>query len=831
MHGPYLESGESLVLTTDRISLDNQIYEAMLTTRNLILIDSTNARFEPRIIPLATIRSVRSGKAATSEPVIILTLQLPDETNPGTRIIIFIQEPLENRKHDRDLWVQKLIELSISGRVEHVQDMTASVSNGKGIQPSVRHWLAPEAIRPRKENFPVSPPPRDIIIVMDEPEPAAVPEILPVNEITDESHEKTGDESVFAPPGEDSGNGDEDGIGFSDIPALTAEPEEQPVPEPVMHDSREEGNETAPDEVSVPAPLVTPPPSQKVTEPAGSLAATIRAAVRSLASQREQPTVPDSGIPAGLDGKSNAPPIRRTSLLPEKTDVSPVTECTEEQATPSAPDIQEHLSAFEEIERGVRISSQIPEIQIESTKVDEPPAIPESPIPDLQQLDSQSDILEPLDVNVQPAIPEPPIPDLQQLDSQSDIQEPLDVNVQPAIPEPPIPDLQLQDNQTDILEPLDVNVQPVIPESPIPDLQQLDSRTDILEHPDVNVQPAIPEPPIPDIQQLDSRTDILEHPDVNVQPAIPESPIPDIQQLDSRTDILEHPDVNVQPAIPESPIPDIQQLDSRTDILEHPDVNVQPAIPESPIPDLQQLDSQSDILEHPDVNVQPAIPEPPIPDIQQLDSRTDILEPLEGDIQNIANDEVKQTPVGGAKEPKITTQAGGPIPPASTVPTRARSLLIAGGVVLCLMLVVIAAILLQPGIQPQDYEPVTVVPTTVTATIPTTTTAIIKATVPLEGVGVRIVSTAYYTGQAGNPGYLQPVSGPGERYISMHNNNGLVQVSVEKQEYTNDELLVEIYSNGTLITSRSTTVPRGSVDMLIDPATGNPPGIDTDKSP
>ncbi|HII98060.1 MAG TPA: hypothetical protein HA272_02050, partial [Methanoregula sp.] len=177
MSGPYLMSGESIVLTTDRVSLDRVIWEAMLTTRQLILTDSENARYAPRVISLAGVSTVRSGKAATGEPVIILTHQQPDEDAPETSILTFMQEPLESRKHDRDNWVKKLIELSVSSRAEHISTETAPA--GSGMRPSVRRWVAPDISRPRPENFPAPEPPRETEITIDEPEPVVIPKIYP----------------------------------------------------------------------------------------------------------------------------------------------------------------------------------------------------------------------------------------------------------------------------------------------------------------------------------------------------------------------------------------------------------------------------------------------------------------------------------------------------------------------------------------------------------------------------------------------------------------------------------------------------------------------------
>ncbi len=60
--GPYLESGESIILTTDRIRVNSVQYDMLLTTRNLILVDVGHTRFQPLMYPLLSILSVKGGK-------------------------------------------------------------------------------------------------------------------------------------------------------------------------------------------------------------------------------------------------------------------------------------------------------------------------------------------------------------------------------------------------------------------------------------------------------------------------------------------------------------------------------------------------------------------------------------------------------------------------------------------------------------------------------------------------------------------------------------------------------------------------------------------------
>jgi hypothetical protein len=611
MSGPYLESGESIVLTTDRVSIDNVVYEAMLTTRQLILIDSLHVRFEPSTIPLTAIQSVRSGKAATGEPVVIVTLQGTEEGVAGSRFIIFLQEPLENRKHDRDLWVKKLIELSLSGRVTRGATEELPAEREGGMRPSVRRWTAPEITRPRPDNFPVQDASRDVIVTMDDPAPGTIPEIFPTIPMVAQTPEKPGNENGPELSWEADTEEAEDGP--ENFGSVATEPEDLEVNRLDLHDSGDGEQTTAPAEPVDHEPSLFAPPHANSEDAAGSLTASILAAVQSLTGRREQPRTiaPGAGIADGEKEDTPVTPVRRTSLLPEDMDEFPVAEYHEEPATVPTRDppvIQERLPVFDEIERIVRAPSHLPESLTELPTEEVPATTPVTEVPVLSE--------------------------------------------------------------------------------------------------------------------------------------------PEVQRLLSEYS----PDETVQ---------------------------------------------------------------------------------------KLSVGEEKQVPVRGPEEP---APAGSSSAHPLTGPAGIHPLLIAGGAILILLLV-IAAILVLPGLHPQSFQPVTVAPVSIPATTtmptPTITTGVIPdmtptaipvispATVPHDGVWVRIVSAAYYTGQAGNPGYMEPVSGPGEKFVRMFHSNGLVQVSVAKQEYVKEELLVEIYSNGTLVASRSTTTPMGTVDLLIDPTTGNPPGIAT----
>jgi hypothetical protein len=49
-------------------------------------------------------------------------------------------------------------------------------------------------------------------------------------------------------------------------------------------------------------------------------------------------------------------------------------------------------------------------------------------------------------------------------------------------------------------------------------------------------------------------------------------------------------------------------------------------------------------------------------------------------------------------------------------------------------------------------------------------------------------------------------------------------VQIQKPDNSGDTLTVEIYRNGDVISLRNVSIPMGSIELLIDAKTGNPPG-------
>lgn len=111
MSGLYLEDGETFVVTTHRISVDFTLYDLMLTSKNLILFDSSQTTINLQKISLSTVLAVNAGKTATEEPVITLTFvknQGGDGSLPMN--LVFSQNAGEQRKAERDDWIKRFME-------------------------------------------------------------------------------------------------------------------------------------------------------------------------------------------------------------------------------------------------------------------------------------------------------------------------------------------------------------------------------------------------------------------------------------------------------------------------------------------------------------------------------------------------------------------------------------------------------------------------------------------------------------------------------------------------------------------------------------------------
>jgi len=109
MGSPYLNSDESMILSTHNILIDAAISEVILTNRRLLIVDSGNVRFKHKEMPFAAIETVTTMESGSGDPAISLAVfARSGGTTPMQ--LVFSQQPRSQRILERDEWAQKIKE-------------------------------------------------------------------------------------------------------------------------------------------------------------------------------------------------------------------------------------------------------------------------------------------------------------------------------------------------------------------------------------------------------------------------------------------------------------------------------------------------------------------------------------------------------------------------------------------------------------------------------------------------------------------------------------------------------------------------------------------------
>ena len=200
-------------------------------------------------------------------------------------------------------------------------------------------------------------------------------------------------------------------------------------------------------------------------------------------------------------------------------------------------------------------------------------------------------------------------------------------------------------------------------------------------------------------------------------------------------------------------------------------------------------------------------------------------EPVAESNKDVINkdDELVVSPPPNADSVPAAISPAVPKIPKSTYPTVQITAIVIVILVVLGVAVISSFNLLNPG----ETPPPIVMPIVTVQPTPTP----VPTLVPSDGVWVRIEYPGTFIGEVGNPEIMHPAYGSGVRIYKILWSDRTVHASAQKQENTGDALTIEIYNNGTLIKRSSTRVPMGSVDILIDPTTGQPPGFKPGSTP
>ncbi len=111
-----------------------------------------------------------------------------------------------------------------------------------------------------------------------------------------------------------------------------------------------------------------------------------------------------------------------------------------------------------------------------------------------------------------------------------------------------------------------------------------------------------------------------------------------------------------------------------------------------------------------------------------------------------------------------------------------------------------------PLTTPTPVPTTEVLPTPVLSPV---STAPPKYLIPDKGVWVRLQYPGNYIGYVGSKGLYKQVNSTGEQYLQLPIVTGMIDGSIEKQDGSTDNLIVEIYKDGALISKESTRTPNG----------------------
>ncbi len=180
------------------------------------------------------------------------------------------------------------------------------------------------------------------------------------------------------------------------------------------------------------------------------------------------------------------------------------------------------------------------------------------------------------------------------------------------------------------------------------------------------------------------------------------------------------------------------------------------------------------------------------------------------------------------------------IPPVPEAPRKKPFRVIAAAIIVIVIIAIVAAggFMLMKNIHTNItvVAPVnTTIPTTLT-TVPTPTPVVTtvvptiiptvsqppKTVVPQTGVWVEITYDQTYSGSVGLPGDQVQVSDTGDHFYRIPTVSGIVAVSVQKNDGSADPLKVNLYNNGILAKTATTTIPLGNVNIQVSLATPTP---------
>lgn len=152
MSYPELYSDERVVLQAQNVKVKSVVFEVVLTTRRLVLIDTKKNSIPPQEINLATLKDVESGENAIRDPTLTISI-ITISGNTRQMVLTFSKISGGERRRECDEWVRALRQNVISTVYHPVGQAPPPVETDTAlpIQPAV---VQPPEGQPPEEQSP-----------------------------------------------------------------------------------------------------------------------------------------------------------------------------------------------------------------------------------------------------------------------------------------------------------------------------------------------------------------------------------------------------------------------------------------------------------------------------------------------------------------------------------------------------------------------------------------------------------------------------------------------------------------------------------------------------
>jgi hypothetical protein len=133
MNDPELSRDEQVLARAQMVRIKSKLFEAVLTSKRIILVDKIKDLHRKKNILLSTIKDVKLGENAIREQVITFTL-LTNTSDTRQMVLTFDRQTAGDTKNEADKWV-KALKKYVTEPVSYPVDMSMGMQVPEQSRP------------------------------------------------------------------------------------------------------------------------------------------------------------------------------------------------------------------------------------------------------------------------------------------------------------------------------------------------------------------------------------------------------------------------------------------------------------------------------------------------------------------------------------------------------------------------------------------------------------------------------------------------------------------------------------------------------------------------